>query len=197
MMITADDLEAAVSSMFATLQPVTNRDWSATAGTLEWDCWHTAEHIGDCLLSYALQLAAQPATRYVRAVATAQEDASPAEVLEFAMACGGILAATVRTASPDARGYHPTGLAGPEGFAGLGCVEALLHAQDVAQGLGLDLDPPRDVCARVLAWRFPRASAELAAGIDPWTALQWATGRVEIPGHPRLAQWWRSEAVPQ
>ena len=46
-MVTADDLEAALSSMVATLNPATDRDWSVRAGTLEWDCWHTAEHIGD------------------------------------------------------------------------------------------------------------------------------------------------------
>jgi hypothetical protein len=187
-MITAEDLELAVSSMFAALEPVTDGDWSATAGPLEWDCWHTAEHIGDCLLSYAAQLVAQPADRYARFMASAEEDASPAEVLEFAKTGGGILVSTVRTSSPDVRAYHPTGMTGPQGFAGLGCVEALLHGQDIAQGLGLDIDPPRDVCARVLAERFPHASADLA-DIDPWTALQWATGRAEIPGHPRLKQW--------
>ena len=42
------------------LLPLTDRDWSVRAGSLEWDCWHTAEHIGDCLLSYAWQLAVQP-----------------------------------------------------------------------------------------------------------------------------------------
>jgi hypothetical protein len=57
-------------------------------------------YIGDCLLSYAGQLAARPATRYVRFTASADQDASPAEVLEFAQAGAGILAATVRTASP-------------------------------------------------------------------------------------------------
>ena len=51
------------------LLPVTDRDWSVRAGTSEWDCWRTAEHIGDTLLSYAWQLAVQPSTRYVRAVA--------------------------------------------------------------------------------------------------------------------------------
>ncbi len=34
-MITADDLDQAVTGMSGALQPVTGRDWSATAGTLE------------------------------------------------------------------------------------------------------------------------------------------------------------------
>jgi hypothetical protein len=99
-MVTADDLEAASSSVLATLLPATGRPWAAPAGTLEWDCWHTAEHMGDCLLSYAAQIAARPASRYVRFLASADPEASPAEVLEFAQAGAGILAATVRTASP-------------------------------------------------------------------------------------------------
>jgi len=47
-------------------------------------------------------------------------------------------------------------MADPEGFAGMGCHEALLHGNDIAQGFGLALDPPRDVCRRVLARIFPR-----------------------------------------
>jgi hypothetical protein len=182
-MVTAEDLEAASASMLATLLPAAGEQWSAPAGTLEWDCWHTAEHIGDCLLSYAAQIAARPASRYVRFLARADQDASPAEVLEFAQAGAGILAATVRTASPRLRAYHPSGLADPEGFAAMGCVESLLHGQDIARGLGLQLDPPRGTCTRVLARLFPQAAADLAE-VDSWNALQWATGRAELPGRP-------------
>jgi hypothetical protein len=72
-------------------------------------------------------------------------------------------------------------------FAVLGCVETLLHGQDVARGLGRELDPPRGLCGRVLAARFPRAAAGLD-GTDPWLALQWATGRAGIPGQPRSTE---------
>ncbi len=59
------------------------------------------------------------------------------------------------------------------------------------QGLGLALDPPRDVCTRVLARMFPHAVADLA-GLDPWSGLLWATGRIALPGRPRVEQWrWR------
>jgi hypothetical protein len=190
-MVSADDLETSVSTMFSTLSPATDRDWATTAGPTEWDCWHTAEHVGDCLLSYAAQLVVAPATRYVRFLATADKDASAAEVLEFALMGGRILVATVRTASPQIRAYHPSGMADPEGFAAMGCVEALLHGHDIASGLRLDLDAPRDVCGRVLARLFPEAAADLA-GTDPFAALLWATGRAELPGHPRLRKWrWR------
>jgi hypothetical protein len=188
MTVTADDLDGAVSAVVAALRPAADRDWSAQAGTLEWDCWHTAEHIGDCLLSYAGQLAVRPAARYVRFLASADADASPAEVLEFAEAGGRILAATVRTAPRQARAYHPTGMADPEGFAAMGCVEALVHGHDIARGLGVSLDPPGGICGGVLERLFPEAAAGLA-DTDPWAALQWAAGRAELPGRPQRQQW--------
>jgi hypothetical protein len=188
MTVTADDLDAAISCVMSGLLPVTDRDWSVRAGNLEWDCWHTAEHIGDTLLSYAWQLAVQPTARYVRAVATAEKDASPAEVLEFAVTGGRVLASMVRTSPAHVRAYHPCGIADPEGFAGLGCHEALLHGNDIAQGFGRSLEPPRDICRRVLARIFPQAPTDLV-GSDPWKALLWAGGRVELPGHPRLPNW--------
>ena len=196
MPVTADDLDAAVSTTVTTLRPATGRDWSVPAGALEWDCWHTAEHIGDCLLSYAGQLVAQPTTRFVRFEVYADTDAAPAEVLEFAEAGGRILAATVRACPPQVRGWHPTGMADPEGFAGMGCVEALVHGHDIAQGLGLALDPPRKVCSRVLARLFPHAVAELA-DLDPWMALLWTTGRIALPGRPRVAHWRWHGAPPE
>lgn len=195
MTVTADDLDAAVASVASTLRPATDRDWSSVAGTGDLDCWHTAEHLGDCLLSYAAQLIARPTERYVRFLATADKDATPAEVLEFAVTGAGILSATVRTAAPSARAYHPTGIADPEGFAAMGCVEILVHGADIARGLGLDLDPPRDLCARVLARMFPQAAADLV-GTDSWTAMLWATNRTQLAGRPRQTDWrWRGNPL--
>jgi hypothetical protein len=193
MTVTASDLDAAMSCVMSGLLPVTDRDWSVRAGTLEWDCWHTAEHIADCLLSYAWQLAVQPTTRYVRAIATAEKDASPAEVLEFAVTGERVLAAMVRTSPAHVRAFHPAGIADPEGFAALGCNEALLHGNDIALGFGRSLDPPRDVCRRVLARLYPQAPSELADA-DPWTSLLCAGGRTELPDHPQPQ--WRSHPAP-
>jgi len=173
--------------MMSGLLPVTDRDWSVPAGRLDWDCWHTAEHIGDCLLSYGWQLAVQPTTRYVRAGATAEKDASPAEVLEFAITGGRVLAVMVRSSPAHVRAFHPAGAADPEGFAALGCNEVLLHGNDIAQGFGLSLDPPRDVCRRVLSRLYPQAPAEIADA-DAWTSLLWAGGRVQLPGRPK-SRW--------
>jgi hypothetical protein len=100
----ADDLDVALSGVVAMLRPATGRDWSVSAGGLEWDGWHTEEHIGDCLLSYAGQLVVQPDGF----MANADEDASPDEVLEFVEMGGRILVATVRTAAPDVRLMSPS-----------------------------------------------------------------------------------------
>lgn len=181
-MTTADDLDAAISCVFETLDAATERDWS-TAGTGTWTAWQTANHIGDCLLSYAGQLVARPTTRYVRFEATADAGADPSEVLEFAVAGAKILAATIHTTPPEVRAYHPTGLADAAHFAGMGCVEMLIHGHDIAEGFGLALDPPREMCARVLDRMFGRSEA------DPWTGLLWATNRIELPGRESQAGW--------
>ncbi|WP_203918356.1 maleylpyruvate isomerase N-terminal domain-containing protein [Rugosimonospora africana] len=188
MTVTADDLDSALASVVATLEPATDRDWSVPAGTLEWDCWHTGEHVADVLMSYTMQLVARPDGRYVRFATSGEKGASAAEVLEFVGATVRILATVVRTTPPDVRAWHPMGMADAEGFAAMGCVETLLHGEDIAEGLGLTLDAPRELCGRVLARLFPDEAAALAT-TDPWEALRWATGRTELPGRPRRERW--------
>src|ERR1035437_6120576 len=58
-----------------------------------------------------------PTARDVRAIATAEKDASPAEVLEFAVTGGRVLASMVRTSPAHVRAYHPAGRAAPAGLA--------------------------------------------------------------------------------
>ncbi|MBB5890104.1 maleylpyruvate isomerase N-terminal domain-containing protein [Kutzneria kofuensis] len=188
MSVTASDLDAATAALAAALEPVVNRDWTAATGTGDLNAFRTVEHLGDCLLSYAAQLVSCPRDRYVAFEAGLTPDATAADALEFAVTGGRLLAAAVRTASPDARAYHPTGMADPAGFAGMGVVEILVHGEDVARGLGVAVEPPADVCARVLERMFP----EVTVAAEPWTALLWATDRVELPGLPNRAGWrWR------
>ncbi|ANN19987.1 hypothetical protein SD37_33175 [Amycolatopsis orientalis] len=190
MTVTPDDLDAAIASVVEGLRRASDGDWPAAPGTGELNAWRTAEHLGDCLISYAGLVLARPSTpRFVRFEAVADSAATPSELLEFITVGGGILGAVLRTAAPDVRAYHPSGHADIEGFAGMGCVEALVHGEDMARGLGVTLDPPREVCSRVLARMFPEVDA---AGVDPWIALLWATDRVDLPGRPSRAGWqWR------
>ncbi|MER7860193.1 hypothetical protein ABTX61_13890 [Amycolatopsis japonica] len=190
MTVTPGDLDAAIASVVGELSQASGRDWSTASGTGDLNAWRTAEHLGDCLISYAGLLIARPSTpRFVCFESVADKAATPSEMLEFVTVAGGILGATLRTVAPDVRAYHPSGCADLEGFAGMGCVEVLVHGEDMARGLDVTLDPPRDVCSRVLARMFPDVDV---TGVDPWTALLWATDRTELPGRPSRAGWqWR------
>lgn len=110
---------------------------------------------------------------------------SPAGLLQVLDASGALLTAIVRTTPPTVRAHHIFGQADPEGFAAMGIVETLVHTHDVAEGLGAAWTPPADLCDRVLARLFPDAPTDT----DRWPTLLWATGRTELPGHPRLTKW--------
>lgn len=191
MTVTAEDLGMVTTSVVASLSAAVDRDWTVRAGPLEWDCWHTSEHLGDTLFSYAGQVLAHPRDRYAAFLVKGQDDATAEQMLEFVDTAGRILALAVRAASPATRAYHPSGMADPEGFAAMGCVEILAHGNDMAEGLGLSLDPPRDLCTRVLERMFPDEVGDLA-DVDPWAAMLWATGRASLPSRPRREKWrWR------
>ncbi|WP_283134184.1 hypothetical protein [Rhizohabitans arisaemae] len=190
--VSVDDVHRCTTEVINMLREGADRDWSLPAGTLEWSCHRTVEHMADCLFSYAGQVAVRPADHYVPFLVTADEGSSPAQMAEFVMAAGGVLAAVVDHASAGIRAYHPSGMADPEGFAAMGCVELLVHGHDVATGLRLDPDPPRDVCTRVLMRMFPQIDVDG----DSWDLLLWATGRRELPGRGHPGAGWRWHGAP-
>ncbi|MFJ8945090.1 hypothetical protein ACIRG4_17980 [Streptomyces sp. NPDC102395] len=197
--VTADDVEHAVRLAIAALRGADALDWSAKAGSLEWDCWETVEHLADDLFSYAVQLgpARPPSDTHVpfawsrerpggpANAVFADREAGPAGLLQVLDASGALLTAIVRTTAPTVRAHHVFGAADPEGFAAMGVVETLVHVHDVAEGLNLRWTPPADLCDRVLARLFPDAPTDT----DRWPTLLWATGRAELPGRPRLSKW--------
>jgi len=197
--VTADDLELAVQLAVSVLRTAPPDAWDAKAGTLEWDCWETVEHLSDDLFAYAAQLAPKtpPVDTEVPFVwesrrpsgpanaVHANREAGPDGLLQVLEACGGLLVAMVRTVSPDVRAHHGYGLADAEGFAAMGIVETLVHTHDLAEGLGLSWEPPAGLCSRVLGRLFPDAPQDTA----PWPTLLWATGRTDLPGHARLTTW--------
>ncbi|MFC9283131.1 hypothetical protein [Streptomyces collinus] len=206
--VTADDLADGVRLVVALLrQPAAlAADWSRPAGTLDWSCWETAEHLADDLFSYAAQLGPQapPAATHVpfvwrqdapgkpSNVIFAEREGGPAGMVQVLEACGALHVAMVRTASPQARAFHVFGTTDPEGSAAMGLVELFAHADDLALGLGLDWKAPAAICARVLRRLFP----EVPTAVDPWATLLWATGRGELPGRERLTRW-RWDSVPR
>ncbi|MWA12800.1 maleylpyruvate isomerase N-terminal domain-containing protein [Streptomyces sp. BA2] len=202
--VTPDDLDRVVQLALATLREAPPAAWDGKAGSLEWDCWETVEHLADDLFAYAAQLGPRqlPLEGEVPFIwesrrpggpanaIHADRAAGPAGLLQVLEASGALLIAMVRTAPPEARSYHGYGISDPEGFAAMGAVEALVHAYDLAEGLGLEWAPPADVCARVLHRLFP----DVPSGEEPWPTLLWATGRGELPGEARRTSWrWYGE----
>ncbi|ADB31874.1 hypothetical protein Kfla_2809 [Kribbella flavida DSM 17836] len=202
--VTGADVELAVRLAVSALREAQEADWDVKAGSLEWDCWETVEHLADDLFSYAVQLspASPPLESHVpfawsrkrpggpANAVFADREAGPAGLLQVLDASGGLLAAIVRTTPETVRAHHIFGAADPEGFAAMGVVETLVHTHDVAEGLGITWAPPAELCDRVLKRLFPDAPADT----DSWLTLLWATGRAELPGRPRLTQWrWYGE----
>ncbi|MER7844103.1 maleylpyruvate isomerase N-terminal domain-containing protein [Kitasatospora sp. NPDC096077] len=203
---TPDDLALAVRLAVDTLTAApADADWSRPAGTLAWNCRETVEHLADDLLAYAAQLAPArpPRDRYVPFAATRQYPGAPNNfvradpaaglpgLLEVLDASGGLMVAVARVTPPDARAFHPWGLADPSGFTAMSLAETLVHLHDVAQGLGLRWDPPAELCTRTLVRIFPDVPRTAAA---PWPTLLWATGRTALPGLPPRTDWrWHAD----
>ncbi|WP_427891404.1 maleylpyruvate isomerase N-terminal domain-containing protein [Kribbella sp. GL6] len=183
-MLTADDVETATDCVVEALRPAVDADWGVPAGSIEWSCRKTAEHIGQANLHWASQLAVGARTQYVRWSAQAQPLAPPAGVLDFVEAAGRILALVVRASPARTRAFHPWGIGDPEGFAGMACVEWLVHGQDLAEGLGCVLEPPAELCDRVLTRLFPH---EPRVVDEPWPELLRLTGRTA--GAPESWKW--------
>ncbi|MFF7365908.1 maleylpyruvate isomerase N-terminal domain-containing protein [Streptomyces sp. NPDC008125] len=197
--VTADDLDRAVRLAVDVLREAPPGAWEGKAGSLEWDCWETVEHLSDDLFAYAAQLG--PRTPPMKGEVPflwesrrpggpanaihADREAGPDGLLQVLEASGALLTAMVRTKPPQALAHHGYGASDPEGFAAMGIVETLVHTHDLAQGLGLAWSPPAGICSRVLARLFPDAPEST----DPWPTLLWATGRAELPGRARLTTW--------
>lgn len=184
---TADDFTALSELVIDAWSAAADRDWSVSAGTLEWSCWTTADHTIDCVFSYALFLASRAQRAYPKfGELHALDDAQPADLVEGLRAVTGLLGAAIVTAEPGTRSVirmSPQPAVGsPADFAARGAHEMILHAHDVCSGLGSALEPPADVIARLLEhtrdwWSGP----EVAASGDPWSDLLQRSGRSRMP----------------
>ena len=162
-----------------------DRDWSVLAEGLEWSCRETLQHNASCLVGYAGQLTAPQSDRWVPFLTVLEDEPDAAGMADVLLACGGILAAVVRGAEPNVISFHPYGMAGPRDSAAMGVVETLVHVDDVARTLGLTWEPADAACTAVLTHLFP----DVVVHSPPWEALQWACGRIALPGQPRRDRW--------
>ena len=186
-----DDVAAAAETAYALFSLLTDLDWSATAGELDWDCRQTLEHVTTVQIFLASNASNQTRSRLPGA-RTNNPDQSIAELVTVHRALANVLADVLRCMSEDARGFHPAGLADRHGFAAMACTETLVHAADIAQGLGIDFTPPPDIAAKALARLFPWVQDEG----DPWEALLYAAGRVPLGGKERQAPNWSWHCAP-
>ena len=186
-----NDLLTAATVARAALEPALDRDWNVRAGDLEWSCRQTLDHVLEALIFYAGMLATRsPVLRETGGITTAGIPLPDALTMVETMAA--ILSEVVRAAPPAARAFHWNGMADASGVVAMGCEEILVHAADMAQGLGVPLSPPPDLAARVRARLFPWAPAV----VDPWDALRWAAGRTALPAYPRLGTDWGWQCAP-
>lgn len=175
----AADLRAAAGAATRLLASVP--DLSAPVPAMDGDVRRVVVHIAECLQWYAHDLVGGPTE------ALGPEPAWPAEadvVRELGIAAE-VLARVVALAGPEDRAWHPWGGADAAGIAAIGVAEIVLHTGDVAVALGLTWAPPSGPVTATLARLFPDAPV---AG-DAWTALQWATGRGDLPGRERVTDW--------
>jgi hypothetical protein len=190
-----DDLLAAAALCRATLAPALDLGedaWSAKAGELDWSCRRALDHIPDALLFFAGHLALRAEHR-LPSVRNGDPERSPAELLAVLEASAAIVARLIAGMGPEERAFHPAGMADRTGYLAIACEEVTMHTHDLAQGLGLPYAPPADLAAKIVARLFPWAPNEVSA----WEALQWSTGHIALPNHPRQDEnwWWWCEPL--
>lgn len=174
----------AVEECQGTLGPAVDMDWSRPAVNMDGPVAKVVAHIAEGLLWYATDLAAGPRELSTMDL-TVRTDNSPADLLATVRTFGIVLARVLDAAAPEDRGWHPYGLPDASGFAGSACDEILVHTADAAGGLGLTFTPSPELAAAVLHRMFPWAPTD----IDPWQALLWANGRLDLPGREHQSDW--------
>ena len=183
----ADDVAASVAALVAALEQrnPSPDDLKQRAGALRWTCGATLAHICDAVLWYAGNLASRSASDADTPMTSTK--AKPGVLLSRLRSSGALLAAAVRDAPDDARGYHSWGRPDRSGFAAMGCDEVLVHGYDVSVGLNFDFVPPMEAVGGTLARLFPWAPGPDEA--DPWNALLWANGRRPLGDRPPETKW--------
>jgi hypothetical protein len=184
-----DDLVGTADACADALTPLLDRDWDVPASDVDWTCRETLEHV--CGLAYAPVLAAR-ATSF-RPLALEVAPGAPLDELLWTMqVMARVLAEVARAAPPAVRAYHPAGPSDPLGFVAMGMDELLIHTADIAGGLGAPFVPDDRPVPLVLDRLFPWWPREA----DPWSALRWANGRLDLPGSPSPGAAWLWHSAP-
>jgi uncharacterized protein (TIGR03083 family) len=187
--VDAGDVVAAHDLVLVFLTPLAGRDWAAPVPDLEWNCEETLRHMVRAQTIYAAHLS----TRSTRRLSLSRElDAglSIEALLDNLHAQISVLAAVIRDAPPEARGWHVSGMTDPGGYIAMACDELLVHTWDIGRGLGESFALPADLCGRIVPRLFPMWAPIDA---DPRDAFLWCNGRIALPDRPRQDGdwgWW-------
>jgi hypothetical protein len=184
------DLEVLSALVAVVWRSASNRDWSTTAGTLEWTCTKTADHAVDTVVAPAIFLASRKQDGYPElGWKTPWPDARPEQLVEGLEIATRVLVAVIDGAPPGTRAVirrrPEIQTAGPEDFAPRAGLELILHAHDVCSGLAVEFEPPADICYRLRehtrdwpAWGLSQPTwTALPTTDDPWGDLLHASGR--------------------
>jgi len=189
----SDDLTELAGHVAHLWTAAADGDWSAPAGTLDWSCTATADHVVDTVLAPAFFLASRKLDGYPAfEPCTLGPSPSLTDLVEGLMTATRMLTAVVGAAPADARACiwtRPPEARGPADFPPRAGLELILHAHDIASGLGARFDPPPQLADRLRRhtrdwafWRTPGWSPLTLAG-DPWADLLRASGRLRpAPG---------------
>ncbi len=180
----AEDVLAAAAICLDLLDSVRDTDWSVPVPGLDFTVASVVAHAANGPMWYAFDLWSGPGDDSALDFKV-RTDLGNAALIASMRSAAQVCAASIAFAPVDLRGYHPAGAADRTGFAAMACDEMLVHTDDAARGLGLRLEPDRDLAGRVLArlftWHRPDP--------DPWQTLLWANGRIDLPGRPSQANW--------
>ncbi|MBB6346444.1 hypothetical protein ACWGH8_13905 [Nonomuraea muscovyensis] len=167
------------------LRAAADREWAAIpVPGMDRNVAQVVAHISECLFWYSTDLVA--GDRELDTVEMSVRPGSePADLVATLATSAALLTRVVDTTPPEARGWHPHGLADASGFAAMACDELLVHTADAGQALGRAFTPSADLAEATLRRLFPWAPS----GTDPWTTLLWANGRADLPGHERQIGW--------
>ena len=177
------------------LRTVPDGVWAAPAAGLEWTCEYTLRHTLRCLDAYAVRLALRLRTHapFPMPQPPPEYPGVPAgSLLTLLEGRAAILARLAEGTPAEVRVFHNYGNGDPLGMTGMGCVELLVHTDDITRAAGVSFTPPAELCARVVRRMFPWAPADA----EPWDALRWATGRLHLPERSRVGPDWIWHSAP-
>ena len=153
---TREDLDQLASVVADAWRSGLDRDWSVRAGTLDWSCTRTADHMIDAVMAVAWFLASRRRDSYPDwggSSMTLGPDARPADLVEAHESVSRLVSGIVLATPPDVRAIiwrRPQPEARPASdFPARAALEMLLHGHDVCTGLGVPFAPPADLCDRL------------------------------------------------